>query len=615
MPASVASEFAQACELPQAWRGQAAWRILDTNFVQGLDFFLTWQSWQNDPQRSPMLHYVAFSRVAPALDSLQRTSQDHPALKPLVDELAPQWFGLLPGFHRLTLDSGRVLLTLCVGDTTTLLRQQHFQADAIFLRPKANAPADWDLWAIKALARLCRRGTALAVAQGDSVLQAHLTQCGFEIADTPPDTAESPQRATFNPRWTLKTSRQTIPQASTAGSCIVIGSGLAGASVAASLARRGWQVQVLDQAATPAAGASGLPVGLVVPHVSTDDCTLSRLSRSGVRLMRQQAQSLLTEGADWQACGTLEYRLDGTSGLPAHWPPEGEDWSRAVTPATVGTLPAAAVDLSRDRGVASVWHAQAAWLKPAQLVRAWLALPGIHFHGHAHAATLRPVEGGWAVLDANGQELARAQRVVMANAADARPLLARSQADTPDLRLDADQLPVMHGVRGLLSWALQPPAQDAHFPAMPVNGAGSVIPGIPTDNGPAWFIGSSYQPETSPVWPDAKNHAANFGRLEKLLPPLAQVLAPQFANGPLQTFKQTRCVTADRLPVVGPMPSSPAPGLWLCVGMGSRGLTFSVLCAELLAAYWGAEPLPMEFSLAQSLGAGRSAQTATTPAL
>jgi tRNA 5-methylaminomethyl-2-thiouridine biosynthesis bifunctional protein len=44
--------------------------------------------------------------------------------------------------------------------------------------------------------------------------------------------------------------------------------------------------------------------------------------------------------------------------------------------------------------------------------------------------------------------------------------------------------------------------------------------------------------------------------------------------------------------------------------MGSRGLSFSVLCAELLAARLGAEPLPVEASLARVLHALRAPQTA-----
>jgi tRNA 5-methylaminomethyl-2-thiouridine biosynthesis bifunctional protein len=40
--------------------------------------------------------------------------------------------------------------------------------------------------------------------------------------------------------------------------------------------------------------------------------------------------------------------------------------------------------------------------------------------------------------------------------------------------------------------------------------------------------------------------------------------------------------------------------------MGSRGLSFSMLCAELLAARWGAEPLPVEAGLANALNALRA---------
>jgi tRNA 5-methylaminomethyl-2-thiouridine biosynthesis bifunctional protein len=63
---------------------------------------------------------------------------------------------------------------------------------------------------------------------------------------------------------------------------------------------------------------------------------------------------------------------------------------------------------------------------------------------------------------------------------------------------------------------------------------------------------------------------------------------------------------ADRLPVVGPLDGGNQPGLWICAGMGSRGLSFSVLCAELLAARMGAEPLPLESQLAKALEALRA---------
>ena len=586
MAEQATSNLLQQKESAHAWAGQPAWRILATRFDRGEHFLNTWRAWQCDPCRPRQLHYVALASAPPSVDDLMACAAACPDLLVLAKALAPHWHGLAPGFHRITLAGGQILLTLCVGDLMAQLREQQFLADSVYLDLQAldpGAPSPWNIWTVKALARCCRRGTGL-VAMGDtSALCADLAQCGFELlsgqTESLTDVADEPLCGQFNPRWALRNTRSPVSgQAAEVGTCAVVGAGLAGASVAYALAARSWQVQVLDQDDAPAAGASGLPVGLVVPHVSADDCALSRLSRSGVRMMLQQAQERLNQGLDWAPTGTLERRVDGTPDLP------------------------------------DLWHAQAAWIKPAQLVRAWLALPGITFQGGARVVALRRTGTQWELLDAVGQVLTRADRVVLANACGAIPLLKTLQQTQPELGVGVDQLPLMHGVRGQLSWAMHPGAPDAAFPPFPVNGAGSVIPVVPyTDashEGNAWFVGSSFQPDYKPPSSDDKNHAANLGRLHRLLPALGSALAGQFAEGSVHAWKNTRCVTSDRLPVVGPLCQADDASLWICAGMGSRGLSFSVLCAELLAANWGAEPLPVDAALAQSLYALRARATA-----
>ena len=53
------------------------------------------------------------------------------------------------------------------------------------------------------------------------------------------------------------------------------------------------------------------------------------------------------------------------------------------------------------------------------------------------------------------------------------------------------------------------------------------------------------------------------------------------------------------------MQTGAAPCVWMSAGMGSRGLTYAVLGAELLAAQLGGEPLPVAASLARLLVAAR----------
>jgi tRNA 5-methylaminomethyl-2-thiouridine biosynthesis bifunctional protein len=50
-----------------------------------------------------------------------------------------------------------------------------------------------------------------------------------------------------------------------------------------------------------------------------------------------------------------------------------------------------------------------------------------------------------------------------------------------------------------------------------------------------------------------------------------------------------------------------AAGLCVSTAMGSRGLTFAALCAELLVARLHGEPLPVEARLAQALDVSRQA--------
>jgi len=89
-----------------------------------------------------------------------------------------------------------------------------------------------------------------------------------------------------------------------------------------------------------------------------------------------------------------------------------------------------------------------------------------------------------------------------------------------------------------------------------------------------------------------------------LHPASAAALAPSFLSGDVESWVGIRCASGDRRPLVGPLEGS-ATGLWACTALGSRGLSFAAVCAELLAAQWHAEPLPLPATLAKALGTQR----------
>ncbi|QJW84389.1 FAD-dependent oxidoreductase [Ramlibacter terrae] len=262
-----------------AWAARRQWRVLQGGWNAGAEFLLAWAHWRDDPQRPALLHYVA-------IDAAPRETE--------------RWSGLTPGFHRFSYEGGRVLLTLCVGERAAMLREQAFRADAILLDELTPTT-------LKALPRLCRRGTVLSCAGKVDLTLDELAGLGF--------VADDGFTARYAPSWKVK----GLPDAERDPplDAIVIGAGLAGAAVASSLARRGCTVQVLDAGAEPAGGASALPAGLVAPHQSPDDNLLSRLSRCGVRISVQECAQLLRAGTDWSLTGVLEHRGGDQRALPA----------------------------------------------------------------------------------------------------------------------------------------------------------------------------------------------------------------------------------------------------------------------------------------------------------
>nr|WP_236589316.1 FAD-dependent 5-carboxymethylaminomethyl-2-thiouridine(34) oxidoreductase MnmC [Ramlibacter aurantiacus] len=422
---------------------------------------------------------------------------------------------------------------------------------------------------LKALVRLCRRGTRLEAGAIDDTFARELQTAGFVWQPG------EPLQAVYDPAWAprgLRSAGRTPERA------IVIGAGLAGAAVAASLARRGWQVEVLDAADQPASGASALPAGLMAPHLSPDDNLLSRLSRCGNRLTLQQAHDLLREGEDWSASGTLEHRakapgrLVGSTDFAA-------DWSRAATPQ------------ENEKALLhphapSVWHAHAAWIRPAALVHAWLRQPGITWRGGQRVDRLeRAGNGHWRVLDAHAREIDRAPLVVIAAAIGSAELASRRVLLQP--------------VRGQVSWA--PHESGIALPPTPVNGNGHFLPSVPVGEGRGWMCGSSYGRGDTALDERASEHLANFERLRQLLPLVATQLAATFAAERVKAWTGVRCASTDRRPLAGEL----EPGLWLSTAMGSRGLTFAALCAELLAARLHEEPLPVPLSWAMGLDVRR----------
>lgn len=585
-----------------AWRDCPRWHVLENGFGLGLNCLATWQAWLADPKAPETLFYTAVEAHPVAADDIRRSAAPFAELQPLADALAQRWHGLLPGVHRWTWTptaqdgrTRRLVLTLCIGEAAQWLPTLDVAVDSVFLDgfdPAVNTEM-WSLPVLRAVAHLCRPGTRLATWTVARAVRDSLTPLGFAVERTP---GLPPKRhclrAHYQPPWETR-SRLRSPVDGAPTRAVVIGAGLAGSAAAWSLAERGWQVTVLDAAAKPAGGASGLPVGLVAPHVSPDDAPLSRLTRAGASATVERAARLLAAGTDWGPTGVLEHRVEGKRVLPDSdvWQRQGTAWSRTATPSEVEAA-------GLVSGTPALWHAVGGWLRPARLVAAQLAHAAIRFVGHASVTTLGKTPAGtWQACTSDGRVLAEAPCVVICAGFDSLALLAT--ADAPAVPL--------HALRGQVAWgpmADLPPSARAALPPWPVNGHGSIVANVPgPGEAPIWCMGSTFERGSTDRTPQPSDHAANRDKLHRLLPAAASAMEPVWPRA--LAWAGVRCTLPDRFPAVGAVDPERLPGLHMIAGLGARGLTLSVLCGEVLAAGLHGEPWPVERRLAQALQAHR----------
>lgn len=95
-------------------------------------------------------------------------------------------------------------------------------------------------------------------------------------------------------------------------------------------------------------------------------------------------------------------------------------------------------------------------------------------------------------------------------------------------------------------------------------------------NGFDWVIGSTFEHTFNSLEPDEAGMSFLSEKVDSVLPNLR-------LNSSLQRqWTGVRLGTPNRLPIIGQHPSK--PGLWLFVGLGSKGLIYSAFIGQLLAA-------------------------------
>jgi tRNA 5-methylaminomethyl-2-thiouridine biosynthesis bifunctional protein len=567
--------------LPERWSQSGCFTIVETGFGAGFNFLATWQAWRETAPADVRLHFVSVEKHPFHRQDLERIHERQPALREISAQLRERYPPLLPGFHRLHFDGGRVTLTLLFGEAAAMLRQLQARADAFFLdgfAPSKN-PHMWSGEVFAQLARLAGPEATLATYTVAAAVCHGLSEAGFVIE----------KRPGFANKREMLCGRYRGAEADAASRqdrrAIVIGAGLAGTTCVQRLAERGWSVQLVERHHAPAQEASGNPAGLVRPVFSLDWNTHSRFTSAAFLYASRHRAALEKSGnkAIHGEGGVLQLARDAS-----HFDKQQQIIEQFALPAdlvkVVQTAEAAELAGAPVAGPAC-WFPQAVWADPASMCRANLDGSGAavsHLYG-CEVAGLRRIGGQWEVLDGAGKVLASAPVVVLANAFMAIRL---AQAAWLPLR----------PVRGQVSLMRQRADRNLRIA---VCRDGYVTPAIDG----AHCIGASFNEDMAETAVRTEDQVANLQRLEAMLPGFGDGIAPDLLDGRVAF----RAMSFDRLPVLGAL-EDPASadangqdGLFACLALGSRGMTWGALAAEIVACRITGEPLPVETGLLDAL--------------
>lgn len=578
--------------------------IGETGFGTGLNLLCAWQLFARCAPADACLHFVSVEKYPLSRGDLERALALWPELAPFSAELLAQYAAIHPGFQRLSFAGGRVILSLLVGDVLDCLPQLDARIDAWFLDgfSPAKNPEMWNDRLFAELARLSAPGASLATFTSAGFVRRGLNAAGFAMTrvagfghkrEMLAGHYQGPAAPLPRP-WYARP-----PRADGARRALVIGGGLAGCATAASLAERGWQVELLERHAALAEEASGNPQGVLYLKLSAHGTVLSQLVVSGFGHTRRQLQRLQA-GQEWSACGVLQLAFDAREAerqarLAAAFP---ADLLRAVDAGEASDL--AGIALAQG----GLWYPEAGWVHPPALCRVLASHPNIRVRTGHEALDLQRVDGQWQARQ-DGRLLAAAPVAILCSASEVLRFPAAAHLHLKRIRGQITRLPATAASRALRSVLcaegyVAPPRDDEHT------------------------LGASFNFQRNDLALCAAEHADNLTMLEQISPALASALqAGQLATERLQGRVAFRSTTPDYLPLVGPLVDaaafrstyaalgkdarrpldSPAPwldGLYVNCGHGSRGLISAPLSGELIAAWLDDEPLPLPRAVAEA---------------
>lgn len=600
--------FLEQNKLAQRWQqlNSNTFTIAETGFGTGLNFLCAWQLWQASSKPHQTLHFVSVEKFPLDHDSLHQALQQWPKLKNCSEALLSVYPPLVSGWHRIDLpklseESGNLCLHLFFGDVDEWLSNMEGQIDAWFLdgfAPSKN-PEMWSPHLFRTMARLSHGQTTAATFTAAGLVKRGLNGMGF-VTKKVKGFGKKREMLTAHyiqsqgpvaPEWTIEKPWNVYSQPKKLGHAIIVGAGIAGCSSAYSLAKRGWQVTLIDKEASIAQGASGNAQGVLYAKLSTDMNIQSEFYLSGYLYSLQLLKHTMPEKTDWNDCGVLQLAFNEKERRRQQQFCEDSQLEEVIEWVNA-KLASKIANTQLEQG--GLFFKGGAWVHPAAWCQALLNHKNISVINEHKVCQLEKKTDKWQVqiesIQNPASETLDGDIVILCSAHETQLFEQLQFLPTQPI---AGQVSQIANVDSGLKTAL---CGDSYV--------------TPTYKQNLNF-GATYRLKSSNTEVTAEDHQFNLEKLKKNFPSILQE-SPKEIEG----RTSVRCSTPDYIPIAGPICESQsfikqfanlkknknwrffekAPymeGLYLNIGHGSRGLSSAPLCSEMLAAHINGEILPM----------------------
>ncbi|EMB48544.1 5-methylaminomethyl-2-thiouridine methyltransferase [Vibrio mimicus] len=612
--------FLEQNHLPQRWHNddQRRFVIAETGFGTGLNFLAVWQAFVEFRQANPdaklkELHFISFEKYPLSKHDLIQAHQAWPELAEFAQELHKHYPLAIPECQRIVLDDGLITLDLWFGDIKDCLpkvaTQKQGLVDAWFLdgfAPSKN-PEMWNQNLFEGMAKLAKNGCTCATFTSAGFVRRGLIDAGFAMKKVKGfGTKREMIAGCLNEKAPYTNIAPEFRLEATNGlrDVAIIGGGVASATLATTLAKRGISVTLYCADEKPAQGASGNRQGAVYPLLSGDHNSVSRVFAPAFLFARQfieQAAEQITFDHDWCGVTQLMWDVKATQKLTSIL--EG-DFPEQLVHGLSAEQTNQQVGVPVDK--ASVHYPLGGWLCPAELTQGLIHLLEqqgrltAHYHSPIDTLTWQPETQQWQLH--YGDKVMQHQCVVIASGHQ-----FDSVAQTAHLPLGK--------VKGQVSHI---PTTDTLSNINSVLCYDGYMTPVSQQNG-HHCIGASYDRQHLDATFDPQAQRENAQKLIHCLPEQTWPLEVDISGN--QSRQGVRCVSRDHLPFVGNVgefikiteqyrdlaqqteaePIALYPQLYAFAGLGSRGLSSAPLMAELLASQMCGDPLPLGVDLLEQL--------------